>query len=55
MQGPEQHEQQASPQEQLGSEPGRFKEPSHLALSGDGQLYVVDSGNVRIQKFNLYP
>ncbi|MGQ9572852.1 MAG: flippase activity-associated protein Agl23 [Dehalococcoidia bacterium] len=37
---------------QQGSSPGRFIKPAGLALDGDGNLYVADSGNHRIQKFD---
>src|SRR5205085_249936 len=36
-----------------GAEPGQFNEPWALAADVEGNVYVVDSGNRRIQKFNL--
>jgi phage tail-like protein len=33
-----------------GSEPGRFDTPTSLAFGRGGELYVVDSGNRRVQK-----
>ena len=35
-----------------GSSPGRFIKPAGLAVDGDGNLYVADSGNHRVQKFD---
>ncbi|MCJ7510552.1 MAG: TIGR03663 family protein [Dehalococcoidia bacterium] len=35
-----------------GSGPGRFGKPAGLAVDGDGNLYVADSGNDRVQKFD---
>jgi DNA-binding beta-propeller fold protein YncE len=35
-----------------GSEPGGLANPLGMALDGEGNLYVVDSGNDRIQKFD---
>jgi len=35
-----------------GSGPGRFIKPAGLAVDGDGNLYVADSGNHRVQKFD---
>jgi hypothetical protein len=37
----------------LGSGDGEFKEPTAVALDGQGFIYVCDSGNGRIQKFKL--
>ena len=37
----------------FGREPGNFIEPDALALDGLGNLYVLDFGNQRIQKFAL--
>jgi phage tail-like protein len=34
-----------------GSEPGRFNDPWTLAADADGNVYVVDHGNRRVQKF----
>jgi sugar lactone lactonase YvrE len=36
-----------------GKEPGRFFRPHGLAFDRAGHLYVVDSGNQRIQKFRI--
>jgi uncharacterized protein (TIGR03663 family) len=36
-----------------GDAPGAFSDPSGLAVDGEGNLYVLDSGNGRIQKFSL--
>jgi uncharacterized protein (TIGR03663 family) len=35
-----------------GDAPGAFSDPSGLAVDGEGNLYVLDSGNGRIQKFS---
>jgi DNA-binding beta-propeller fold protein YncE len=35
-----------------GDAPGAFSDPSGLAVDGEGSLYVLDSGNGRIQKFS---
>ncbi len=35
-----------------GSEPGKFRGPSGLCFDSSGNLYISDSGNNRIQKFN---
>ncbi len=35
-----------------GSEPGQFNLPLQAAVATDGTLYVVDSGNFRVQAFN---
>ncbi len=35
-----------------GTGPGRFIKPAGLAVDGDGNLYVADSGNHRVQKFD---
>jgi len=35
-----------------GSGPGRFIKPAGLAVDSDGNLYVADSGNDRVQKFD---
>ena len=34
-----------------GSEPGEFDEPAGVALDREGNIYVADSNNHRIQKF----
>ena len=36
----------------LGSEPGQMMLPAGVALDGGGNIYVVDSGNARVQKFD---
>jgi hypothetical protein len=36
----------------LGSEPGQMMLPAGVALDGVGNIYVVDSGNARVQKFD---
>jgi phage tail-like protein len=36
----------------LSSRPGRFNTPWTLAADADGNVYVVDYGNRRVQKFN---
>ncbi|TET98316.1 MAG: hypothetical protein E3J29_03780, partial [Dehalococcoidia bacterium] len=35
-----------------GDAPGTFSDPTGLAVDGEGNLYVLDSGNGRIQKFS---
>jgi len=35
-----------------GAEPGKMHRPSHITLDNEGNLYVDDSFNFRIQKFN---
>src|SRR5207248_10040899 len=35
------------------SEPGRFHTPWSLSSDADGNVYVVDIGNRRVQKFDL--
>jgi phage tail-like protein len=37
-----------------GDEPGRFDTPLALADDADGSVYVVDHGNRRVQKLDLY-
>lgn len=41
-----------SPIGEEGSGEGQFKDPRGVALDGAGNLYVVDSRNKRVQKFN---
>jgi tripartite motif-containing protein 71 len=36
-----------------GTEPGQFKDPIGIAVGADGVVAVVDSGNARVQRFNL--
>ncbi|PRX59211.1 DNA-binding beta-propeller fold protein YncE [Cohnella sp. SGD-V74] len=36
-----------------GSGPGEFNDPSGVAVDGNGNIYVADSGNHRIQKLTL--
>ena len=35
----------------LGSEPGQLKEPKSAAMTGSGNVLVLDSGNNRVQEF----
>lgn len=35
-----------------GSVPGKFYMPSHVALDHEGNVYVTDTGNFRVQKFS---
>ena len=35
-----------------GSEPGEFNYPTNIALDAEGNLYVVDTGNFRVQMFD---
>jgi DNA-binding beta-propeller fold protein YncE len=37
---------------EFGDGPGQFKDPSGVAYDAEGHLYVADSGNCRIQKFD---
>ncbi|MEE9128633.1 MAG: phage tail protein [Phycisphaerales bacterium] len=39
---------------EYGVEPGRFDEPWSLAADGAGNVYVVDYGNHRVQKFDSH-
>lgn len=40
--------------ERVGSDPGRFQDPSGVALdAAASQVYVADTGNSRIQRFSL--
>jgi len=39
----------------LGSRDGNFKDPSDLVVDGEGRIWVVDSGNERIQRFRFDP
>jgi DNA-binding beta-propeller fold protein YncE len=34
-----------------GKDPGEFESPSGIAIDGEGNVYVADTGNHRIQKF----
>lgn len=36
-----------------GTAPGRLKNPSAIDVTGDGKVYICDSGNHRIQVFDL--
>lgn len=36
----------------LGRQPGMFFFPTHMALDGEGHLYVTDTGNFRVQKLD---
>lgn len=38
----------------FGTEPGRFDNPWSVASDSDGNIYVVDYGNGRVQKFDLW-
>ncbi len=35
-----------------GSSPGQFSQPRGIASGHDGSIYVVDTGNLRVQKFD---
>jgi hypothetical protein len=37
--------------EGFGTEPGKLKQPQGIAVDSEGNVYVADSGNDRIQKF----
>jgi len=39
----------------LGSRDGDFKDPRDIVLDGDGHIWVLDSGNERVQKFKFEP
>lgn len=39
----------------LGSRDGDFKNPSDIVLDGDGYIWVLDSGNERVQRFKFEP
>ena len=39
----------------LGSGPGEFNRPEAIAVDPDGNVYVMDTGNYRIQKFAPNP
>jgi DNA-binding beta-propeller fold protein YncE len=36
-----------------GSGPGAFRSPQDLVIDSQGYLYVLDSGNARVQKFHI--
>jgi sugar lactone lactonase YvrE len=36
----------------FGSQPGQFRDPNGIALDAAGNVYVLDSGNHRVQKFS---
>lgn len=36
----------------LGADDGRFNDPTGIAVDGEGNVYVADTGNNRIQKFD---
>lgn len=36
-----------------GNADGLFNLPTHIAISGDGIVYVLDAGNFRVQAFNM--
>lgn len=38
-----------------GTGPGQFVDPSGIAVDAEGSVYVVDTGNARIQKFSPVP
>jgi len=38
-----------------GSEPGQFLDPTGIATDGNGNVYVADIGNGRVQTFRLLP
>gem|GEM_PF-2906656 len=40
---------------QFGIMPGQFKIPTGIVASGDGQIYICDAANHRIQKFTVDP
>lgn len=37
----------------LGSREGEFKDPTDIALDGSGAIWIVDSGNDRVQRFTF--
>lgn len=39
----------------LGSRNGNFKEPRDMVLDGEGNIWVLDSGNERVQRFRFDP
>ena len=38
----------------IGSLPGQFSNPTWIALDGSNNIYVLDAGNDRVQKFNPF-
>ena len=38
-----------------GASPGQFDNPIGIAIDGDGDIYVADTNNSRIQKFGYAP
>ena len=36
-----------------GDADGKFNLPTHIAIAGDGTVYVLDAGNFRVQAFNI--
>ncbi len=36
-----------------GKADGQFEHPTDVAISGEGEIYVADYGNDRIQKFRI--
>jgi len=38
-----------------GTQPGQFRDPEHLALDNDGNVYVSDRKNNDIQVFSRNP
>ena len=42
----------AIPREAGGTQPGQFRDPTSLAISHDGLVYVADTSNHRVQRFD---